>query len=140
MTTSGSAGGCRDQPDVRDAMRRDLRAALKARRADVASALRVAIAAIDNAEAVGVGDEPAPASGRIAGASAGLGAADVARRDLSVEDVAAVLDELIDSSLREADRYRGFGHLEAADRLIAQAELLRSYRPDLSGSNSAPFR
>lgn len=115
-------------PDIRAAMRRDLVAALKARDTDTVSALRTAIAAIDNAEAV---DTAAPApvhnEGRVAGATAGLGSSEVARRILSVADGQSVVSALVAEYLDEAGRYAELNRDDLAERLRRQAAVLRSY-------------
>ena len=68
-------------------LRRALTAALKARDAVAVSALRSALAAIENAGAVDPGHAPPPGSGPIAGAVDGLGAAEVERRPVDVRAV-----------------------------------------------------
>jgi hypothetical protein len=52
----------RDAQELRGVLRRDLTAALKTRQPDVVAALRIAIAAIDNAQAIA-----APAGGASCG-------------------------------------------------------------------------
>ena len=113
---------------LRDALRRDLASAMKAREPDAVSALRTAIAAIDNAEAVPAPDErAATTSGHIAGARAGLGAAEAARRDLTGSQQQAILRDQITGYTTEADRYEALGHPDAARRLRDQARLLTGY-------------
>jgi uncharacterized protein len=113
---------------LRHALRRDLAMAMKAREPDAVAALRTAIAAIDNAEAV-----PAPeasqavTSGHIAGARPGLGAAEAVRRDLGDSEQQAVLREQITGYTAEADRYEALGQPDAANRLRTQARLLSGY-------------
>jgi len=102
--------------------------AMKAREPDAVAALRAAIAAIDNAEAVPAPEaRQAATSSHIAGARAGLGAAEAARRDLSDSDQRAVLREQITGYTTEADRYEALGQPAAAARLRAQAHLLSAY-------------
>lgn len=126
------SGRMTTQPDgaeaVRAAMRRDLVVALKSRATDTAAALRTAIAAVDNAEAVDTTNRAAGTEdGPVAGATAGLGSSEVARRTLSVADarnvVAAVISEYVD----EAERYESLTRGEAAAVLRQQAEVLRRY-------------
>jgi len=113
---------------LRDALRRDLTSAMKAREPDAVSALRTVIAAIDNAEAVPAPDEnPATTSGHIAGARAGLGAAEAARRDLTGSQQQAILRDQITGYTTEADRYEALGQPGAARRLRDQARLLGAY-------------
>jgi len=89
------------------------------------------LAAIDNAEAV-----PAPPAGRapatseyVAGTSVGLGSAEVARRELTLDDLYAVLRVQIDEWTAEADTYAAHGQAEAGDRLRREADVLRGYLP-----------
>jgi len=113
---------------LRHALRRDLAMAMKAREPDAVAALRAAIAAIDNAEAIPAPEaRQAATSSHIAGARAGLGAAEAARRDLSDSDQRAVLREQITGYTTEADRYEALGQPAAAARLRAQAHLLSAY-------------
>jgi hypothetical protein len=113
---------------LRDALRRDLASAMKAREPDAVSALRTVIAAIDNAEAVpALGEGPATTSGHIAGARAGLGAAEAARRDLTGTQQQAILRDQIAGYTTEADQYEALGQPDAARRLRDQARLLTGY-------------
>jgi len=63
---------------MRDALRRGLLVAMRSRDATAVSALRSAIAALDNAEVVAVETSVGTSSEHLAGAVAGLGAADQA--------------------------------------------------------------
>jgi uncharacterized protein YqeY len=115
---------------LRDALRRDLASAMKAREPDAVSALRTAIAAIDNAEAVPAPEtDPATTSSHIAGARAGVGAAEAARRQLSAGRQRATLRDQITGYTTEADRYEALGKQDAAARLRTQARLLTAYLP-----------
>jgi uncharacterized protein YqeY len=120
------------QPDdpraLRAALRRDLVSAMKARAAETVSALRTAIAAIDNAEAVPPeGTRQATTSSHFAGARAGVGATEAARRELTGADIRAILGDQIASFDREADGYETVGQADAARRLRNQARLLAAY-------------
>ena len=113
---------------LRSTLRADLVVAMKARQPDAVSALRTAIAALDNAEAVSVTVEPPEAtSEHVAGAYVGIGRADVPRRVLSLSEVEAVLREQVDEHSAEADRYDAHGHHETAVRLRRMADTLRTY-------------
>ena len=113
---------------LRHALRRDLAMAMKARQPDAVAALRAAIAAIDNAEAVPAPEaRQAATSSHIAGARAGLGAAEAARRDLSDSEQRAILRDQITGYTAEADRYEALGQPDAAARLRTQARLLSAY-------------
>ena len=119
---------------LRDILRRGLTRAMKAREPDAVSALRTAIAAIDNAEAVPAPDEsPATTSGHIAGARAGLGAAEAARRSLSPSQQQAILRDQVSGYNAEADGYAALGQQDAAARLRTQARLLSAYLHEPTG-------
>ena len=114
---------------IRDRMRADLLRAMKARDGVRISVLRTALAAIDNAEAVPDGPEraSAPASERVAGATAGLGSSEVDRRNLDDDEIAAVLEAQADERLAAAEMYETLGRGDDAARLRKEATLLREY-------------
>jgi len=91
---------------------------LKARDATSVAALRSALSAIDNAEAV---DRSTPT------ARLGVGAADVARRELSTEEVLAILRTEVAERTSAAAEYELLGRTEQAARLRAEAATLASY-------------
>jgi uncharacterized protein YqeY len=107
-----------DQPadvhELRAQLRRDLGVALKTRRAEAVAALRTTIAAIDNAEAV----DPTTVD---------VGATEVARRELSIADVRAVVADHVEDYVTEAERYESLGRRDAAQRLRRQADTLCPY-------------
>ena len=114
--------------ELRSALRADLVAAMKARRPEVVSALRTAIAALDNAEAVAVPDTPAESvSEHVAGVSIGVGSTETERRALSVEEVRTLLRSQIEERVTEAERYESLGRSDAAQRLRIEADALRKY-------------
>lgn len=103
-------------------MRDSLYAALKERDDAATAALRSAISAIANAEAVAA----APARVRL-----GVGAGDVPRRDLTDDELLAIVRAEVDERLRAATEYEGLGKAEKAQRLRAEADVLRAVvRPD----------
>lgn len=108
-------------------MRADLGVAMKARNSRAISALRTAIAAIDNAESVDSTAATAPTSAHIAGATIGLGTAEVPRRSLSPAQVHAILLAQIDDRSAEADRYETLGQIEAAEGLRGEAQIIAAY-------------
>lgn len=113
---------------LRSALRSDLLAAMKAREPEVVSVLRIAIAALDNAEAIEVPEQAAPlGSEHVAGASAGVGSTEVARRSLSGDESRTVLEALASDLTAEADRYLALEQHEAALRLRRKAEVLGRY-------------
>jgi uncharacterized protein len=137
--------------DLPARLRRALTAALHARDMTAAAALRSALGAIGNAEAVPVppaargtdpaargtdpaarGTDPAAASTRavrrgsphVAGTVAGPGAAEAERRCLSPAQVAAIVAAEIDERREAAAQYERAGHADRAARLAAEAQAL----------------
>ena len=120
--------------DLPARLRRALAEALRARDTIAVSALRSALGAIGNAEAVepgaaglvGPGSPGGPGSPHVAGAVAGLGAAEMARRALT----AAEVEQIVRSEAAEReDAARGYergGHADRAARLRREAQVLRS--------------
>jgi uncharacterized protein YqeY len=111
---------------IRSRLRAALRDALAARNAVAVSALRSALGALDNAEAVDVGPAAAvPASSpHIAGAVAGLGAAEAERRVLSTAEAEAVVRAEVGERELAADEYDKAGHAGVAARLRREALVL----------------
>ncbi|TSE00189.1 hypothetical protein FOS14_10110 [Skermania sp. ID1734] len=83
------------------------------------TALRSTLAAIDNAEAV----DTATRAGAIE-AAVGLGAAEVARRELSDAQVEAIVRAEIAERKTAASEYEGVGESARADALRAEAAVL----------------
>ena len=112
-------------------------AALRARDMTAVAALRSALSAIGNAEAAPVPPSggaagPAaagPSSPHVAGAAAGLGAAEAERRRLSPAQVAAIVQAEIDERLAAAAQYQSAGRADRAARLTAEARILASAAP-----------
>jgi hypothetical protein len=103
--------------DIRSRLRRALTGALKARDAAAASALRTALGAIGNAETVAPGPVQAPGTGSIhvAGAVAGLGAAEAPRRTLTEGEVAGIVRaEITEREAGAPPRPRNCGTAAAA--------------------------
>jgi uncharacterized protein YqeY len=121
-------------------LRAALTAALSARDMIAAAAIRSALAAIGNAEAVRPRVKPRPATGttpapdgthrtpvgseHIAGAAAGLGAAEAARRQLTEADIAEIVLAEIADRRSAADQYDRLGRDDRAERLRREAEVL----------------
>ena len=122
---------------LHDRLRRALPAAMKARDRTAVDALRSALAAIDNAQAVDPprpppgdgGTEPGGAGGhpRLAGTVVGVGAAEVERRRLSEAQLAEIVRAEIAEREAAADGYERVGQLEPAERLRGEAQVLASY-------------
>ncbi|HEY7722207.1 MAG TPA: hypothetical protein VIB11_10245 [Pedococcus sp.] len=113
---------------LRSRMRADLVAAMKAHRPEVVAALRTAIAALDNAEAVApAAARTEAASEHLAGTTAGVGSTEAERHRLTLDDVRAVLRAQVAERGADADRYDAHGQHEAAGRLRREAEALARY-------------
>ena len=101
---------------------------MKSRDSVAVAALRSALAAIDNAEAVDpeVGASLASATGDapVAKSAAGLGAGDVPRRELSEADEAAIVATEIAERRTAADEYARLGRADDAARLRTEADVL----------------
>jgi uncharacterized protein len=113
---------------LRAALQRGLTAALKARDSDALAALRTAIAAIDNAQAVPApGTNPPTSSARIADARSGAGSTEAPRLQLTGSQLRDILRGQITERAAEADRYDALGQAAAAQRLRRQAGTLATY-------------
>ncbi|WP_028921780.1 GatB/YqeY domain-containing protein [Pseudonocardia acaciae] len=114
---------------MRASLRTDLTAALKTRDRVAVTALRSALAAIENAEAL-------PSDGRldtstgsehVAGAAAGLGAAEAGRRRLTDADLRSIVENEVRERSAAAREYERLGRDDQAERLRAEAEVLARY-------------
>ncbi|GGP85466.1 GatB/YqeY domain-containing protein [Saccharothrix coeruleofusca] len=114
---------------MRASLRDDLKAALKTRDRVAISALRSALAAIENAEAVPVDQPPVAAAGseHVAGAAAGLGAAEAERRHLTDADLRSIVEREVGERSAAALEYQRLGRDDEAARLRAEAEVLNRY-------------
>jgi uncharacterized protein YqeY len=117
-----------DGSTVGERLQAALREALKARDKIAVSALRSALAAIDNAGAVPPGPAPATSDGsqHVAGAAAGLGAGEGERRTLSEEDVGEIVRAEVAERHAAARDYEQRGLADRAGRLRHEAHLLIS--------------
>lgn len=118
----------RTEDSIREFLRRRLRAAMRARDLLAVTALRSAISALDNAEAVDLSEvaESAPVTTgeHVAGGVVGLGATEVPRRVLdAVQQHAVVVNEISDRR-SAADAYEQRGATDPAVRLRAEAAVL----------------
>jgi uncharacterized protein len=104
-------------------LRRALPTALKARDQVAVAALRSAVAAIDNAQAV-EGPSVPSSGGPIAGAVTGLGAGEAPRRELSEDDIVAIVRAEVADRLAAAADYERAARFDAAARLTAEAGVL----------------
>lgn len=115
--------------EVRSVLRAELKLAMKAKETAAVKALRSALAAIDNAEAVTVADEgPAAVVGEhIAGGGVGLGAGEGTRRELAVAEVRQLLRDEIGERLSAAEQHEAVGRNTTAQQLRAEADVLQRY-------------
>lgn len=119
-----------DGGTLRGRLRGALPAAMKARDAAAVAALRSALAAIDNAEAVepSRGRSPAEAGhADLVGTVAGLGAAEVERRRLQEAEVEQIVRAEVAERRAAADAYERAGQDERAGRLRDEADVLSSH-------------
>lgn len=114
---------------LRQALRDALPGAMKARDTPARNAIRSALAAIENAEAVGVeATGPTLASSEhVAGAVLGVGAAEAARVDLDDERILEIVSTERDERLAAAAEYRANGRPEQASDLEAEAAALDAF-------------
>ena len=115
----------------RTLLRASLLAARKKGDSTRATALRSVLSAIDNAETpdtVAVQRRP---SGAIAGAVAGLGATEVARRELSDEKIRGLVRSEIDERRSAADQFSAGGHAERTAALHAEVAVLTGLLGDV---------
>lgn len=137
MVTSMATPGSPDSHGsaLRPRLDAALRASLRARDQVAIAALRTALAAIANAEAVPPGEGPGPraSSPHVAGAAAGLGAGEAARRALSEQAVTGIVRAEIAERTAAAERYEQSGHGERAARLTGEAAVLQKMLDHGSG-------
>jgi uncharacterized protein YqeY len=112
--------------DLQGALRIALTQALSSRDLVAASALRSALSAIANAEAIAPAETASkrPNSEHFAGAMAGLGAAEAARRELTEADIAAIVSAEVSDRLSAADAYDRLDRADQSMRLRREADVL----------------
>ncbi|MGE2734465.1 glutamyl-tRNA amidotransferase [Mycolicibacterium vaccae] len=118
-----------------DHWRATLRTALLAARKDRdtarVSVLRSALSAIDNAETPDRPATVAQPSATIAGAVSGFGTAEMNRRELTDQQIRALLAEEIAERRSAADLLRARGHPDRAAALDAEAVMLADLLRDV---------
>ncbi len=87
-------------------------------------AIRSALSAIDNAETPATAPTHPLLDGPIAHSVAGLGAAEVARRELTEAEILALLHAEVDERISAATQFRAAGHDDRAAQLRAEAAVL----------------
>jgi uncharacterized protein YqeY len=105
-------------------LRTALGTALRERNAAALGALRSTLAALENATAVPSDSPPPVGDEHVAGSVAGLGAAEVPRRELTEPEAAAIVRAEIAERTAAAEQY---GRSPAAERLRAEAALLTDF-------------
>lgn len=112
---------------MRENLRADLKTAMKARDRVAIAALRSALSAIDNAEAVPIEETPTATedTAHVAGAANGVGASEAARRELTDTDLRTIVEGEVRERTAAADEYARLGNEDAATRLRAEADVLR---------------
>lgn len=116
-----------DPERLRQRLRESLKVALNARDTIAVAALRSAMSAVDNAEAVDRSHAPAPSGGTTGDVRLGVGAGEAARRKLSTQDVIEVIRaEVLERTLAAAE-YERFDRADEASRLRAEATTLLSF-------------
>lgn len=115
--------GASDQPDsaLRERLRAALKPAMRARDRSAISALRSALSAIDNAEAIDAAEVKA---GALEDSAVGLGAAEARRRDLTEADIADIVRREIGERRDAAAEYDRLGATDRRDSLTAEADTL----------------
>jgi uncharacterized protein len=123
------------EDEIRARLRRALGQAMRARDVTAVSALRSALSAIGNAEAVDPGSGRPVGSGSeyFAGAAPGLGAGEAERRGLTEEEAIAIVRAEADEREAAAREYERGGRAEAAASLRRGAECLRAALPGNPG-------
>lgn len=110
---------------IRARLQGSLIPAMRAKDTATVSAVRSALAAIANAEALPpVELHTSGGDGPIAGARSGLGAGEAPRRELTEDDVRGILRAELDERSTAADELEAAGRDEAADTLRAEAAAL----------------
>jgi len=117
------------EDDLRVGLRHRLRAAVRDHDRIAIAALREAIAALDNAEAVPIDTGLNAQAGQyIAGGVVGLGAREAERRTLDVAAQQTIVTTIIDARLAAANTYEEHGQTARAAALRSGAETLIAIR------------
>ncbi|MFI5783026.1 hypothetical protein [Nocardia sp. NPDC051570] len=106
---------------LRARLRAALSVAMKRRDRVAAAALRSALGAIDNAEAVDAAEVNA---GAIETSAVGLGVAEARRRELTESDIERIVRAEADERVTVAKEYDSLGRADRADQLRAEAAAL----------------
>jgi uncharacterized protein YqeY len=116
--------------DLIERLQRSITAARSARDRERADTLRSVLSAVQNAGAVPVDhSRVVQGSSPVAGALDGLGAGEVPRRELTAEELLAILDEELAERVTAAQEYRTLGLDEAAERMDREAAVIAELLP-----------
>lgn len=99
-------------------MRLDLKDAMKGRRTEEITVLRILLAAIDNAEAPDIGSAPLQVTGL---------SGEVERLPLSPDQLEAILVAELRDRERAAAQLTPLGQAQRAEALLREAEIVRRY-------------
>jgi uncharacterized protein YqeY len=110
--------------DLTARLRAALPPAMRARDTAAVTALRSALAAIANAEAVPTEAPSGTFTAIGAGSALGVGATEAPRRDLTAADIAAIVRAEIADRRTAAEEYDQHGRADHAARLRAEADVL----------------
>jgi uncharacterized protein YqeY len=116
-----------DVPPLRQRLRAALPSAMRAGDRAVVSALRSALAAIENAEAVDPPGAAAGHSGALERSPVGAGATEVARRELTEAEVERLVRTEVADREAVANEYERAGRHDYARRLRHEAEALAAH-------------
>ncbi|MDR0416444.1 MAG: hypothetical protein LBH76_03855 [Propionibacteriaceae bacterium] len=121
------------------AIRAQLTSAVRAKDAPAIAAWRSLLSRLDNACAVPAppAAEPTAASEHIAGAVAGVGAAEAPRRDLSAAEIEAIVAAEAASRSEAADWLDQAGRDRESTAARYQAKLLTRYHDAITGRHNA---
>jgi uncharacterized protein YqeY len=114
-------------PELRDVLRAALAPAIRDRDTITVAALRSALAAIENAEAVESAPHRSPNPSPIAGSVSGLGASETKRRTVTEDEAVRLVQQEIAALESAADLYQRAGRDEHAQQLRAQAAVLSRF-------------
>jgi len=115
-----------DAERFKQLLRNDLTHALKARQPHVVSAMRSAISAIDNAEAVQLDPDANPAR-NVDPLGGSFGSGEVPRRTLSSDEIRSILQAEADERTAQAGAYRSLGRQDEAYRLVQEAAAIQGH-------------
>lgn len=107
---------------------------MRARDTSRTAAIRETLSAIENAEAQDASLAPKAQSDEIAGAVRGLGASEVARRELSPSDELAIVERELRERREAAATYESLGRNDEADALRRQVAFLEDIAADATRS------